>query len=194
MSSPPPTPNPSDLLNQVASQLQSQTLHARQCKQQRGSRLPYFDAHHANIVAEILCEVDEKQTPFLWHAAGVKLETLDAKYRQGLQYLIEFLDEDNSYKSLVKRIKVIKCGRIGLRFAPVLGATATTLVPMDDEWKVSFNTFLESCAPNSTWERFIALNESDQAWLMAVLDGVKEFITHNQPKQGHIMVHIPENI
>lgn len=187
------TPNTPDApldLKTVLSNLQAAATIQRTSNQVGKSRWPYYTEQHATEVLEIFETVAKSQTPYFWTSEVLTVNTLKARYRQGLKYaLANMEDPENPWvKPLIESVQIRELEG-GIRFYPRI---KTTIAAVDTKWREDFEAFIAASEIGSTFERFTALSDSEVEWLVQFLDSIKDLVSHNQPNNKHIRVQILE--
>lgn len=184
--------SPAEVFQQAATQLAAVVgnLNRHNESPSTRSRWPYYTNDAACQVAEALVQVCETRQPFLWRSPSANSRSMQIKWRQGLRYLLDHLDEAGDYAKLADQVSTIQMPGAGLRIQIRRSLPNHTIQRQDDNWREEFQEFLAQSIAGSTFERDMALTPQESAWIIECLDPVKQFVSHNQPNERLLRVTI----
>lgn len=134
------------------------------------SNMPYYRPAFAEMVMHAVNHCLTTRSPLTWPAAGLSLNSLYLRWRQGSQYVI-----DHHPTADVERLQLVSVRKhrdIGLviRPRPVELADSEQIC-----WRPEFETFIESASPGEVFEKIgVRFTAADRTYVNSIMSKVMD--------------------
>lgn len=160
-----------------------------------GAVAVYFTEDFALVAKKVLDELDKcREANLFFPAEDISVTTLYLRWSQGKQYLLEFMDENGTYKDLASKIRVHKWkqrGTTGLLFkwrqSEKFVTPALQKIERTPQWKLKLDDFIETAQVGQRLKmEGLLLNDADMQYVNDLVADLPAFLCNVSSK--HITI------
>jgi hypothetical protein len=159
--------------------------------EERRAKWPYYNEHIGHSIKVLLDKLFTTQHPQRVLAGNLSVNTLRTQYFQGVQYLLDKMDdEQGTYRARYNNTRCFTMrneGYIELHIRYRDKALEASSIVVSD-WREKFEEFLQEAKPGEKYHMDMALSDEDITWAKNMLEPLGNMFISKVDKSSILVV------